>query len=107
MRWLLPGAITAWLIVLSLGVWLIQFNKYGDPSIIDCDTDAELVFMLFLVLIWLTMLFIWGINLILKDWNKTRFFWFLGGFSMTCSIAFIPKLIEWINYNAELSKICQ
>jgi hypothetical protein len=106
MRWLFQGALIIWLLFLSLLVWIVQFNEYGDLSIIDCDRDAETVFASFIFLIWLTTLLIWVINLAFKYRYRTKPFCFTGGLSAFLSIAFIPKFIEWLQYNAELSQRC-
>lgn len=106
MRLLFQAIAATWLLFLSFYVWLLEFNEYRDLSIIDCDKDAEVVFVVFLVLIWLTTLIIWGINLVLKYQAKTKPLWFIGGLSAALSIAFIPKFIMWIQYDAALPTKC-
>ncbi|PSB23884.1 hypothetical protein [Stenomitos frigidus] len=106
MRLLQQAITTIWLLYLSFYGWLLEFNKYRDPNIIDCDKGAEFLFAVFLALIWLTTLIIWGVNLMLKYWDKTKPFWFSGGLSAALSIAFIPKFIMWIQYNAALPTKC-
>jgi glucan phosphoethanolaminetransferase (alkaline phosphatase superfamily) len=106
MRWLLQGTLVIWLLFLSLLGWVVQFNKFGDLSIVDCDNDAETGFVSLVFLIWLTTLLILAVNLACKYWFKTKPFWFAGGLSTVLSIAPIPKFIEWLQYNAELSQHC-
>ena len=106
MRWLFQGAMTTWLLWLAFWALAVRFNRYGDTNIIDCDTDAEVAFMLLLIFLWLTTLAIWATNLALRYWSKRKPFWFLGGLSIFFSVAFIPKLIELMKYNAELSMTC-
>lgn len=109
MRWLVllvQSVISIWLLFLALWVWLIQFNKYGDLSIIDCDRDAESVLMTFLILLWLTTLLIWIVNLIFRYRYKDKSFCFLGILSAFLSIAFIPRFVKLMQYNAELAGKC-
>lgn len=106
MRWLVQGGTIGWLLLLSFWVWLVQFNKYGDSSVVDCDRDAEVIFLVSIALIWLTTLIIWTANLILKYWRRVQPFWFVSGLSAFLSIAFIPKFIGLIQHNAELMRRC-
>ncbi|WP_088890450.1 hypothetical protein [Leptolyngbya ohadii] len=90
-------------------LWIAQlgeFNEYDDLNIIDCDRDLETAFGFFFALLWLTTLLIWAINLILKYGSRTKPFWSLGGLSAFLSIAFIPKIIELIQYSADLDQRC-
>jgi hypothetical protein len=109
MRWLVllvQGGISIWLIFLAFWVWLAQFNKYNDLNIIDCDTDAEAVLTICLVLLWSTTLLIWIVNLIFKYRYNDKSLCFVSILSAFLSIALAPKAIELMNYSAELSGKC-
>ena len=106
MRWLFQGATTIWLLWLAFWALVVRFNRYGDASIVDCDRNGEVAFVLLLILIWLTTLLIWGMNLAIKYWTKSKPFWFLGGLSIFLSIAFILRLFELMDYSARLSIAC-
>ena len=106
MRWLFQIKITIWLLFIWLVLFIVNFNKYRDLNIIDCDTDAEIIFKLFIILLWLTTLIIWGINLIIKYRYKRKPFLFIGILSITLSIAVIPEFVALIRYDAEISKFC-
>jgi hypothetical protein len=95
-----------WVLFLAFWMSIIQFNKYGDLSIIDCDRDGEAFFVLLCYLMGLTMGLIWIGNLILHYGFKRKPLWFSGLFTTLIAIAFIPKVIEWIHYNAALPDIC-
>ncbi|AFY55424.1 hypothetical protein Riv7116_2943 [Rivularia sp. PCC 7116] len=106
MRCLFQITITLWLFFISLVLLLVNFNKYRDLNILDCDTDAEIVFKLFIILLWLTTLIIWEINLISKYRYKRKHFLFIGSLSIALSIGFIPKFVALIQYDAEINKFC-
>jgi hypothetical protein len=95
-----------WVLCLAFWIPFIQFNKYGDLSVIDCDRDEEIVFEFLCGLLVLTTGLIWIGNLILHYGFKRKPLWFSGLFTTLISIAFIPKVIELIHYNAALPDIC-
>ncbi|MBV6628065.1 MAG: hypothetical protein KI793_34960 [Rivularia sp. (in: Bacteria)] len=81
-------------------------NKYTDLNILDCDTDAEIIFKLFIILLWLTTIIIWGINLITKYRYQRKPLLFIGSLSIVLSIGFIPEFVALIKYDAEVIKFC-
>ncbi len=62
-RRLLISLLLLWIVLLSASASLLRFNKYEGSAtpIVDCDTDSELVFVLFAALIWVSsiLLCIW------------------------------------------------
>lgn len=106
MRFFIQLIITIWLLFLYLWISLVRFNKFDNINILDCDTDAEAVLKLFLILLWLTTLFIWGINLIIIYRKQIKPFLFIGTLSATLSIGFIPQFLALIQYETEISQLC-
>ena len=73
-RKLLFFLLMLWIGLLSLPISLLQFNKYEGTStqFNDCDTDSELIFMLFAVLLWFSSLllciWVWRANPPFSRW---------------------------------------
>ncbi len=45
MRRLVQLMTTLWVLLLVFLIGVIQFNEYDDLSVIDCDTDGEVIFV--------------------------------------------------------------
>ena len=107
-RKLLFFLLLMWIGLLSLPISLLQFNKYKGTSdhLSDCDTDSELVFVVFAVLLWLSslLLCIW-IYRANPPFSRWLAFIAIAVALLACGNTAI-KTSELITYNAITKAFC-
>ena len=107
-RKLLFFLLLMWIGLLSLPVSHLQFNKYEGTSdhFTDCDTDSELVFVLFAVLLWLSslLLCIW-VYRANPPFSRWLAFVAIAIALLTCGNTAI-KTSQLITYNAITKAFC-
>ncbi|MDY6781946.1 MAG: hypothetical protein SW833_05245 [Cyanobacteriota bacterium] len=100
--------LLSWLLFWGFLAFVGPFNKYYDPTLIDCDTDGEIAAVVGMFCIWLTAVFIGGMSV--GNGMFGRFFqklWVANGVCIIFSIASLYRFVALLQYNESIKDFCR
>lgn len=103
--WIVQVFCLLWFLWWGL-VLLSPFNKYGDLSILDCDSDTEFFIGLGIFAIWFATVLIVAVSGHVEFWQKYRELWFISGIGFVVSLAALQRCLALVHYTHQIQEYC-
>jgi hypothetical protein len=107
-RRLALSLVIAWLLVAGFWAFALDFNQYGwsGQTIVDCDSDAEVVVATLIWLVWLTAILLAASLRLARRGHRLDLATLALGLALLLGIGLVPRYASLVGYEADRDRHC-